>query len=42
VCLQVYLKSESFLWDSDLPREDKTLLTYLLVRAAALRQGAES
>jgi hypothetical protein len=33
---QVYMKTESFLQDSDLPPEDGTLLTYLLARAAAL------
>jgi hypothetical protein len=35
---QVYFKNRSFLKDSDLPREDKTLLTSLMARASALRQ----
>jgi hypothetical protein len=39
---QVYEKKESFLDDSDLPREDVTLLTSLLARAAALHRDAAS
>jgi hypothetical protein len=38
----VYLKRESFLGDSDLPREDGTLLTYLLARASALHRDEAS
>jgi hypothetical protein len=37
---QMSLETESFLQDSDLPREDKTLLTHLMARASALHRGA--
>jgi hypothetical protein len=39
---QVYEKKEPFLWDPDLPREDGTLLSSLLARAAALHRDAAS
>jgi hypothetical protein len=38
----VYRKNESFLGDSDLPREDVTLLSMLLARASALHRVALS
>jgi hypothetical protein len=38
----VNLETKSFLGDSDLPREDMTLLTYLLARAPALHRGTTS
>jgi hypothetical protein len=40
--LQVNLETGSFLDDSDLPHEDKTLLTYFVDRASALHRGNAS